>query len=109
MLESTWVLLFLNWQVNVLEIITNVSQLHLVSLKCKHYCASRPQAPGHLNATRGLGLGLSTGREGEIHTCQTRFSAPGRVAQGLQCDLPSLEDSRGGSLTKALEGSKRAL
>lgn len=44
MLESTWVLLFLNWQVNVLEIITNVSQLHLVSLKCKHYCASRPHA-----------------------------------------------------------------
>ena len=105
-LESTWVLLFLNWQINLLAIVTSVRQLHLVSRHCNRDCTSRPH-------TELLG----TGREMQTCTCQARFSAPRRVTQGLQCDLPSwlcpttpsLKDSKGQSPTKALRGSKEAL
>lgn len=97
---------------------SNKCQLHLVSPKCNHDCTSRPRAE-----LLGMGLGLSrdraqsTGGEIQICTCQARFSALGRVAQSLQCDLPSrscstspsLKESKGVCPAKALTGSKQVL
>lgn len=81
MLESTWVLLFLNWQINLLAIVTSVRQLHLVSRHCNRDCTSRPHTE-----LLGMGLGLSRDRAPGHREGNADLHLPGEVLSPQKSD-----------------------